>query len=191
MNHGLKRQKSTSSHAASISAWWAVFDWPSMVAALRVSRQGPASSSAARRKTAARSSQGRRLHSGQASAEALIARSTSSAPPWCTSARTWSWSCGMTASRRLPVLTSLPPITHGISIRSLRICSRRFCRLARSGVPGAYDRTGSLYGSGMRKIPGADIKRHSISVQVVPYEVEGWGVGELYFVEDRLVYHEL
>jgi methylated-DNA-[protein]-cysteine S-methyltransferase len=28
-------------------------------------------------------------------------------------------------------------------------------------------------------------------VQVVPYEVEGWGVGELYFVEDRLVYHEL
>ena len=28
-------------------------------------------------------------------------------------------------------------------------------------------------------------------MQVVPYEVEGWGVGELYFVEDRLVYHEL
>jgi methylated-DNA-[protein]-cysteine S-methyltransferase len=25
----------------------------------------------------------------------------------------------------------------------------------------------------------------------VPYEVEGWGVGALYFVEDRLVYHEL
>jgi hypothetical protein len=88
MNQGLKRQKSISSQAASISAWWAVFDWPSMVAALSVSRQGPASSSAARRKTAARSSQGSRVQSSQASAEALIASSTSSAPPWCTSART-------------------------------------------------------------------------------------------------------
>src|SRR5213080_3340542 len=56
----LKRQKSTSSHAASISAWCAVFDWPSIVAAFIVSRHGPASSSAARRKTAARSSQGQR-----------------------------------------------------------------------------------------------------------------------------------
>jgi len=44
----LKRQKSMSSQAASISAWCAVFDWPSIVAALSVSRQGPASSSAAR-----------------------------------------------------------------------------------------------------------------------------------------------
>jgi hypothetical protein len=30
----LKRKKSIASHAASISAWYAVFDWPSMVAAL-------------------------------------------------------------------------------------------------------------------------------------------------------------
>src|SRR5215218_8467541 len=30
MYAGLKRQKSISSQAASISAWWAVFDWPSM-----------------------------------------------------------------------------------------------------------------------------------------------------------------
>ena len=46
----LKRQKSISSQAASISAWCAVFDWPSIVAALSVWRHGPARSSAARRK---------------------------------------------------------------------------------------------------------------------------------------------
>src|SRR5205823_5188623 len=45
----LKRQKSMSSHAASISAWCAVFDWPSIVAALRVCRQGPARSSGTRK----------------------------------------------------------------------------------------------------------------------------------------------
>jgi methylated-DNA-[protein]-cysteine S-methyltransferase len=30
-----------------------------------------------------------------------------------------------------------------------------------------------------------------MEVKVVPYEVEGWGAGELYFVAGRLVYHEL
>ena len=54
----MKRQKSISSQAASISAWSTVFDWLSIVAALMRSRQGPASRSAARRKTAARSFQG-------------------------------------------------------------------------------------------------------------------------------------
>jgi hypothetical protein len=88
MNSTLKRQKSITSQAASISAWYAVFDWFSIVAATSVERQGPASSSAARRKTAARSSQGTRCQSSHASAEALIARSTSAVPPLCTSART-------------------------------------------------------------------------------------------------------
>ena len=72
----LKRQKSISSHAASISAWCAVFDWPSIVAALSVERHGPASSSAARRNTAARSSHGVRDQSCQALAAASIACST-------------------------------------------------------------------------------------------------------------------
>ena len=137
MNQGLKRQKSTSSQAASISAWCAVLDCPSMVAAFNVSRHGPASSSAARRKTAARSSHGTRCQSSQASAEALIAASTSFGPPWWTSARTWSLSCGMTACLSFPVWTSLPPMTSGISMRSFFICSSRSCRLARSGEPGA------------------------------------------------------
>src|SRR5207302_6926493 len=52
----LKRQKSAISQAASISAWCTVFDWPSMVDPLIVSRHGPASRSAARRKIAARCS---------------------------------------------------------------------------------------------------------------------------------------
>ena len=34
----LKRRKSMSSHAASISAWWAVLLWPSMVAPLTMGR---------------------------------------------------------------------------------------------------------------------------------------------------------
>ena len=73
MNSTLKRQKSITSQAASISAWCAVFDWFSIVAATSVERHGPASSSAARRKTAARSSHGSRCQSSQASAEAAIA----------------------------------------------------------------------------------------------------------------------
>ena len=52
MNSTLKRKKSIDSQAASISAWCAVFDWPSIVAAFSVSRHGPASSSAARRNDA-------------------------------------------------------------------------------------------------------------------------------------------
>ena len=73
MNSTLKRQKSISSAAASISAWCAVFDWFSIVAATSVERHGPASSSAARRKTDARSSQGRRDQSACASRAASIA----------------------------------------------------------------------------------------------------------------------
>jgi len=78
----LKRQKSASSHAASISAWCAVFDWPSIVAALRVERHGPVSSSAARRITAARSSHGVRDQSCHAAAAASIACCTHDASPF-------------------------------------------------------------------------------------------------------------
>jgi len=62
----LKRRKSMSSHAESISACCTVFDWPSIVAAFSVWRQGPASRSAARRNTAARSVYGRSRHAGAA-----------------------------------------------------------------------------------------------------------------------------
>ncbi len=67
----LNRQKSISSQAASISAWIAVLDWPSMVAALRRWRQGPASRSAALRMIAARSSNDNARHPGAASLRGL------------------------------------------------------------------------------------------------------------------------
>ena len=73
----LNRQKSISSQAASISAWNAVLDWPSMVAALSRWRQGPASRSAALRMIAARSSNDSARQPGAASAAALIAASAS------------------------------------------------------------------------------------------------------------------
>jgi hypothetical protein len=74
----LKRQKSASSQAASISDWCTVFDCPSIVAALIVERQVVESISAARRKTAARSSQGQLAHSRRAAAAASMAFCTSS-----------------------------------------------------------------------------------------------------------------
>jgi hypothetical protein len=69
----MKRQKSISSEAASISAWCAVFDWPCMVAATMRARHGPASSSAARRNTAARCSHRMAAHSRLAALAARMA----------------------------------------------------------------------------------------------------------------------
>jgi len=71
---------STSSQAASISAWKTLLDWLSMQAALSRSRHGPCNSSAALSITAARCSQGVSDHSFQASAAASIAIWTSASP---------------------------------------------------------------------------------------------------------------
>ena len=133
----LKRRKSIVSHAASISAWCAVFDWLSIVAAVNVERHGPASSSAARRNTATRSCHGVLDQAGCASRAATIARSTCEASPFATSARTWSWSCGMTAAKVVSDSTRSPPITSGISMRSPAISASRCLSTARSGLPGA------------------------------------------------------
>src|SRR6266542_997090 len=76
-NAALKRRKSISSQAASISAWYTDLDWPRMVAALSVSRHPPASSSAARRKTAARSLYGNARQPGAASFAAATAAAAS------------------------------------------------------------------------------------------------------------------
>jgi hypothetical protein len=90
-NFALNRQKSISSQAESISAWKAVFDWPSIVAALSVGRHVVASSSAALRNTAARSSHDQLLHSARASRAATIACSTCFVLALCQSARTCLW----------------------------------------------------------------------------------------------------
>jgi hypothetical protein len=132
----LKRQKSISSQAASISAWNTVLLWLSMVAALRVARQVVASSSAALRNTAARSSQGQADHSRWAAAAAATACSTSAGDAWWNSPSTWAWSCGITAGEVRPVRTSRPPTTRGISTRSPAMARRRAFSSAFSGDPG-------------------------------------------------------
>ena len=40
-------------------------------------------------------------------------------------------------------------------------------------------------------MPGALIHGHSKDVQVVAYEVDGWGVGEVALADSRLLWHEL
>ena len=87
--NGLKRQKSISSEAASISAWNTVFDCPSIVAAFSVARHVVVRSSAARRNTAARSSSDAAAHSPRAFAAAAIACSTCFGSARCQSASTW------------------------------------------------------------------------------------------------------
>ncbi len=126
-----------SSQAASISAWYTVLDWPSIVATFSVSRHGPASSSAARRNTAARSGHGVAAQSRRAPKAAAIAWSTWSRPAVWTSARTWSWRWGAVTGNVVSLLTRRPAITIGASTRSLAIVVRRSVRLSRSGLPGA------------------------------------------------------
>ena len=69
-------------------------------------------------------------------------------------------------------------MTSGISIRSAAIAFSRAFSSARSGVPGAYERLGSLIGSGTRRTPanaasriGADAGESPPIVSVV----NGWG----------------
>ena len=107
-----------------------------MVAALTVSRHGPASRSAALRKTAARASQGISDQSRQAARAAATARATSLGPAWWQVASTWRWSCGATAFAVRPVRTSRPPMTSGISTASPSIASSRDLRVCLSGEPG-------------------------------------------------------
>ena len=57
-------------------------------------------------------------------------------------------SCGITAGVVLPVVTSLPPITSGISIRSPRICSSRACS---ARAPGSRARVADRLVAGRRR----------------------------------------
>ena len=95
-----------SSHAASISDWNAVLLCPSIVAALIVSRQVVESSSAARRNTAARSSQAQRLHSVRAAVLASMACWTRSGVALCQVPSACWCACGMTTGAVSPVRNS-------------------------------------------------------------------------------------
>jgi hypothetical protein len=133
----LKRQKSISSHAASISDWNTVFAWPSIVAALTVGLQLVARSSAALSRIAARSSNAHDDHSRRAAMAALMAIWTCFGSAMCQSASTCLCLNGITDCCVLPVRTSLPPMMSGISTRSVAIDASRALSSTRSGDPGA------------------------------------------------------
>ncbi len=191
MNSTLKRQKSISSQAASISAWCTVFDWFSIVAATIVERQGPASSSAARRKTAARSAQGRVDQSACAPRAAAIAWSTCSAPPFATSASTCSLRCGITASK----------VAAGLDVGAAddqRDLETLELHLADPGLElGALGRARCVRPDRLvrrRRRPEDAGGGHATDCRVVAmrvtrhaYAVEGWGVGELWEADGRVV----
>src|SRR6266851_886487 len=153
----LKRQKSTDSQAASISAWCTVFDWPSIVAALMVSRHGPASSEAALKSTAARSLKDVAAHARRALSAADTASSKSLPPPTAYSAMASSWRWGERMSALDDPHRRSPPICMGTSVLASVSSASLALRLLRCGSPGAYARTGSLTGVGTLKCPSAVI----------------------------------
>ena len=112
----LRRQKSISSQAESISAWYAVLDWPSIVAALSFWRHGPESSSAALSRTEARSSKDIERQAGAASLAAVTASCASSTVALRivprTLRRAWGW---RTSIFLPPPMTRLPAIVCGSS----------------------------------------------------------------------------
>ncbi len=145
----LKRRKSISSQAASISACCADLDWPRIVAPFSVCRYGPASRSAARRKIAARSSNGMARHAGAAPSAASIAERTSSAFASAVRPSTEEWLCGWTTSIEAPPpIRCSPPIVIVRSSWAPASSLTRFSSAARSALPGAYPSTGSLDGAG-------------------------------------------
>ena len=183
MNSTLKRQKSISSHAASISAWWRGLRLAEHRRGdQRVERHGPARSSAARRKTEARSSHGIRDQSACASRAAPIARCTCSAPPCSTSARTW---CCGAASRPESSPRSRPPCRRSRSeSRSARAPSgaRRTRSSSRSGVPARRcgpARSGFGGSEDPSRAHGAIVESASMRRDAASLRGRGLGRGEL------------
>jgi hypothetical protein len=103
-----------------------------------VSRQPPASSSAARRKTAARSLNGSARHPGAARFAAATAAWASAWVALPATPSTWLCRCGCTTSiRSPPPIRRAPSIVMVSSSRSPASASSRACSEARSGLPGA------------------------------------------------------
>lgn len=107
----------TTDSTLSISAWYTDLDWPSMVAAAIFSRHGPANRSAARRNTAARSSNGSAAQSLLAD---MAASTAAAASAWVALVRVPSLAacrCGCTTSIRSPSpIRCRPPMTCGRSM---------------------------------------------------------------------------
>ena len=134
----LKRQKSMSSHAASISAWYAVLLCPSIVAALIRARHGPARRSAALRRIAARSSKDRSRQAGAAAFAASTAAAASAFVAPRATPTTLRWACGWRTSILGPLpVTRAPPIVCGRSCLVAASSTSATSSAARSALPGA------------------------------------------------------
>src|SRR5215472_1021851 len=145
----LNRQKSISSQAASISAWYTDLDWPAIVAALTVARNGPLSRSAARSRIAARSSKDIARQPGAAVAAASIASATSCSVALFMVPSTCRKLCGATTSIGCPPPNRwLPPMVMVSSARSPVSSLTLPSSAARSALPGGYCLIGSLTGGG-------------------------------------------
>ena len=103
--------------------------------------------------------------------------------------------CGITASNVVPVSTRSPPITIGMWTRSPDICREPLLELRPLGRPGrvALDRLVDRGGrtedaggahSGDCILDGVRVTRH-------PYDVPGWGVGEVWVRDGVVIQHEL
>ena len=120
-----------------------------MVAAQSFSRHGPASRSAARRNTAARSSNGVFAHASLAAIAASMAAVASECSALVKVPSLAEWRCGCTTSMRSPPpIRWVPPMTCGRSIGSSASSSSAATSRVRSGLLGAYSWTGSLTGIG-------------------------------------------
>src|SRR5215831_18680403 len=145
----LNRQKSISSQAASISAWYTDLDWPAIVAALIVARHGPLSSSAALSRIAARSSKDIARQPGAAAAAAPIASATSCSVALRMVPSTCRKLCGATTSiGSPPPKRCWPPMVMVSSARSPVSSLTLASKATRSGLPGGYCLIGSLTGGG-------------------------------------------
>ena len=191
----MKRRKSIASQAASISAWCAVFDWLSIVAALSVERHGPARSSAARRKTArARATacatrpdarRGRRRSRARHAGGALCRRPRARARGDGAS-RPRTWCPSRPARRRSPSGCGPARTTSG---RVAAFSSPR------SGDPGsvALDRLvdGGRWAEDAGGAHRGDCIVDRVRVARHLYTVDGWGAGELWHEDGVVVQHEL
>src|SRR5450432_921587 len=120
-----------------------------MVAALRVSRHGPAKRSAAFKKMPARSAKLNARHDGATASAVSIAALTSAGVASCSAPSAMCRRCGATTSMRSPApIERWAPIAIVRSTCSAAISFRRISSRARCMLPGGYSCADSFVGLG-------------------------------------------
>ncbi len=195
MNLTLKRQKSISSHAASISAWCAVFDWPSIVAAFSVC--------APRARRAARRRAGRRRRAPP------TACATSRAPPRRrrrSRARTSACAALVHGGEHVRAVVRLDRLERVAGAHLFAADDERDLERLRLhlGQPDAQlFALGRARGVAANRLVvrlgdaedsvgahAAILGQWPMAATRVAYEVDGWGVGELWLDGGRVVWHD-